>query len=213
MDMQPRLEKLRSAKFVGASALADAAVELLRSSGIEQERGTVSDFPDERTIRFYLSEGLIEVPEERRGSASLFSYRNLLQVLVVKKLQAEHFPIRKIREIVAGRSEEELEDLLAEDGSTKYSHRDPMTYLQGLLSTPKHHNSEIVASLSMPLMMAEMSPQESNSWRRVELMDGLELHIRDDFRFHDARREMKRLSTKILNVLSEHGTKPGKTEE
>ena len=219
MDMQSRLEKLRSAKFVGASALADAALELLRSSGFEQERGTVSDFPDERTIRFYLSEGLIDAPDERRGSASLFGYRNLLQLMVVKKLQAEHFPIRKIREIVAGRSETELEELLAEDGSTKSSGRDPMDYLRGLLPMAKSPNfrAQVVMSsvpdVSEMMMMAPPDTKEESTWRRVELQDGLELHIRDDFSINDERREVKRLTSRILNVLTEHGRKPGKTEE
>lgn len=221
MDMQSRLEKLRSAKFVGASALADAALELLRSSGIEQERGTVSDFPDERTIRFYLSEGLIDAPEERRGSASIFGYRDLLQLMVVKKLQAEHFPIRKIREIVAGRSEAELEELLAEDGSSKSSVRDPMTYLRSLLPmeiSPQFLGHVAMSSSRVPEpseMLAMMAPleNEESTWRRVELQEGLELHIRNDFRINDERREVKRLTTRILNVLLEHGKKPGKTEE
>ena len=219
MDMQSRLEKLRSAKFVGASALADAALELLRSSGFEQERGTVSDFPDERTIRFYLSEGLIDASEEKRGSASLFSYRNLLQLLVVKKLQSEHFPIRKIREIVAGRSEAELEELLAEDGSTKTSVRDPMSYLRSLLpmeeSLPLYAQQSISPWVHSSEMLMESAPLavEEITWRRVELQDGLELHIRNDFSINDERREVKRLTTRILNALLEHGKKPGKTEE
>jgi DNA-binding transcriptional MerR regulator len=214
MDMQSRLEGLRSAKFVGAQALADAAAEFLRSSGIEQERGTVSDFPDERTIRFYLSEGLIEAAEERRGSASVFSYSNLLQLLVIKKLQAEDFSIRKIREIVSGRNEADLEALLTEDRNSGPLHGDPMLYLRSLL--PRSELTELHDSFVSPQLLLQSAPlieKVESEWRRVELMDGLELHIRDDFSINDAKRELKRISSKVLNVLADHGMKPRKTEE
>ena len=221
IDMRSMLARRRSEKFVGASALADAALELLRNSGIEQERGTVSDFPDERTVRFYLSEGLIDAPEERRGSASLFSYRNLLQLLVVKKLQAEHFSIRKIREIVSGRNETELEELLTEESSVRSSGGDAMTYLRGLLSDTRvsaplanRVSAPLADSLSFALMSeARSMPPEEHSWRRLELKDGLELHIRDDVKILHDKRELKRLSARILDVLSDYGKTPGKTEE
>src|ERR1044072_5639370 len=83
---------------------------------LEQQRGTVTSVPDERTIRYYLAEGLIQTPEEKQGTASVFSYLHVLQLLTVKKLQAEHLPIRKIRELVAGKSEQELETLIGVRG-------------------------------------------------------------------------------------------------
>ena len=89
-------------KYVGLPEFARVSEQILAELGLEQERGTVTNVPDERTIRYYMTEGLIQTPGERQGTASVFGYLNLLQLLTVKKLQAEHLPIRKIRELVAG---------------------------------------------------------------------------------------------------------------
>jgi DNA-binding transcriptional MerR regulator len=102
----------RGRKYVGLPEFARAGEQVLAELGLEQARGTVTSVPDERTIRYYMAEGLVQTPEEKQGTASVFGYLNLLQLLTVKKLQAEHLPIRKIRELVAGKSEQELETLL-----------------------------------------------------------------------------------------------------
>src|SRR5689334_24460014 len=110
MAMSVMKEKGR--KYVGLPEFARVGGQILAELQLEQQRGTVTSVPDERTIRYYLAEGLIQTPEEKQGTASVFSYLNLLQLLTVKKLQAEHLPIRKIRELVAGKSEHELETML-----------------------------------------------------------------------------------------------------
>src|SRR6185295_17540861 len=99
----------RGRKYVGLPEFARVGEQILAEMNLEQERGTVTSVPDERTIRYYMAEGLIQTPEEKQGTASVFGYLNLLQLLTVKKLQAEHLPIRKIRELVAGKNELELE--------------------------------------------------------------------------------------------------------
>src|SRR5690349_24908266 len=101
--------KEKGRKYIGLPEFARVSEQILAEMGFEQARGTVASVPDERTIRYYMAEGLIQTPGEKHGTASLFSYLNLLQLLTVKKLQAEHLPIRKIRELVAGKSEQELE--------------------------------------------------------------------------------------------------------
>jgi DNA-binding transcriptional MerR regulator len=114
--------------------LAAHAARILAESGPVQERGPVSDLPDERTVRYYLAEGLISPAEEKQGTASIFGYLHLLQLLVVKSLQAEHLPIRKIRELVSGRSERELEKLLGKsDVAGAGSKNEAMSYLEKLL--------------------------------------------------------------------------------
>src|SRR5918911_1599346 len=133
--MRERIERMRDVKFTGVAELAGEAAKILSGSGLAQERGTVSELPDERTVRYYLAEGLISPAEEKQGTASVFGYLHLLQLLVVKKLQAEHLPIRKIRELVGGRSERELERLLGDDrAATRSSARNEATsYLEKLL--------------------------------------------------------------------------------
>jgi DNA-binding transcriptional MerR regulator len=172
--------KEKGRKYVGLPEFARMGEQVLAEMGLEQARGTVTSVPDERTIRYYMAEGLVQTPEERQGTASVFGYINLLQLLTVKKLQAEHLPIRKIRELVAGKSEHELETLLG-IGSTaakKSRETEAKRYLESLLAPTS-------APPTAPLKEAAVPPpqqtDQSQSWQRVEIEPGLELHIRSDY--------------------------------
>jgi DNA-binding transcriptional MerR regulator len=130
--MSGQLEKIRGQKYIGVVELAHQAARILAEIGTTQDRGTVSEMPDERTLRYYLAEGLLSPAAEKQGTASVFGYLHLLQLLVVKKLQSEHLPIRKIKELVDGRTERELERLLGLDakaGAKNEAH----SYLEKLL--------------------------------------------------------------------------------
>ncbi|HEX7334257.1 MAG TPA: MerR family transcriptional regulator [Pyrinomonadaceae bacterium] len=173
--------KEKGRKYVGLPEFARVGEQVLAEMGLEQARGTVTSVPDERTIRYYMAEGLIQTPEEKQGTASLFGYLNLLQLLTVKKLQAEHLPIRKIRELVAGKSEQELETLLGIGSTVAKKSRDTEAkrYLESLLAPAP------LAAGAKPLKQ-EMAPPpaqpaQSYSWQRVEIEPGLELHIRSDY--------------------------------
>lgn len=174
-------------KYVGLPEFAQAGARILAELDLEQARGTVTSVPDERTIRYYMAEGLIQTPEEKQGTASVFGYLNLLQLVTVKKLQAEHLPIRKIRELVAGKSEQELETLLGIGGASGKKNRDSEAkrYLESLLA-PASLKSEAPIATPAPQRPKQISalPQDSNqshSWQRVEIEPGLELHIRSDY--------------------------------
>ena len=160
--------KEKGRKYVGLPEFARVSGQLVSELQLEQQRGTVTSVPDERTIRYYLAEGLIQTPEERQGTASVFSYLNLLQLLTVKKLQAEHLPIRKIRELVAGKSEQELETLLGVRGPSG-KRTEAKRYLESLLAP---------APAAPPPQHLDASPP---SWHRVEIEPGLELHVRSDY--------------------------------
>jgi len=55
-------------KYVGLLEFARAGEQILAEMGLEQARGTVTSVPDERTIRYYMAEGLIQTPGERQRS-------------------------------------------------------------------------------------------------------------------------------------------------
>ena len=177
--------KERGRRYVGLPEFAQTGVRILAEMDLEQARGTVTNVPDERTIRYYLAEGLIQAPEEKQGTASVFGYRNLLQLLVVKKLQAEHLPIRKIKELVAGKGEQELEALLGVSGQSgkKSRESDAKRYLESLLA-PQTAAPPPPATRMVEMAAAPTAPQQhdsSASWQRVEIEPGLELHIRSDY--------------------------------
>ncbi|MBV8859457.1 MAG: MerR family transcriptional regulator [Acidobacteria bacterium] len=217
--MREWLEAERGAKYVGVAGLAEAAARILAGSGAaRQGRGTVTELPDERTVRYYLAEGLIPPAEEKQGTASVFEFRHLLRLLVVKKLQAEGLPIRAIRELVTGKTERQLERLLgAGQGQSPGSPAkgEALSYLESLLQKspsaplPSSAPPPAQAFSSAPLAPPSGAPRET--WARVELEPGLELHVSDGYRAPQGEGALRRLAQIILNVLKAHGPRgPGR---
>ena len=68
---QPVLRE-KGRRYVGLPEFVRVGEQILAEMGLEQERGTVTSVPDERTIRYYMAEGLIQTPGERQGTASVF---------------------------------------------------------------------------------------------------------------------------------------------
>ena len=165
-------------KYVGLPEFARVGEQILAEMNLEQERGTVTSVPDERTIRYYMAEGLVQTPEERQGTASVFGYLNLLQLLTVKKLQAEHLPIRKIRELVAGKTELELELMLGVRGASGKK-TEAKQYLETLLSSAP--SQPLMETAAAPPPPPPQAAAQSHSWQRVEIEPGLELHVRSDY--------------------------------
>ncbi|MEP7213357.1 MAG: MerR family transcriptional regulator [Acidobacteriota bacterium] len=110
--MRMRLDQIKEVQYVGVKELADAAGQILKERGSSQEKGTVTEYPNERTIRFYLTEGLLPPSEMKQGNASVFGYSHLLTLLVIKHLQSDGLPITIIRQLVTGKAPAELEELL-----------------------------------------------------------------------------------------------------
>ena len=216
--MSAQLEKIRSQKYIGVVELARQAARILAEIGTTQDRGTVSEMPDERTLRYYLAEGLLSPAAEKQGTASVFGYVHLLQLLVVKKLQSEHLPIRKIKELVDGRTERELERLLGLDAKAG-AKNEALSYLEKLLTrstspaaapaAPRHQNfASPAAALNQPApnpdTQRQSAPTSAASWSRVEIEPGLELHVRGDYAPPAETKGVRQLTRLILNVLEGH---------
>ncbi len=215
--MKSRLDGLRQMKFVGVAEFADAAARVLAETGPLQERGTVSELPDERTVRYYLAEGLLAPAEEKQGTASVFGYLHLLQLLAVKTLQAQHLPIRKIRELVEERSERELERLLGVDAKATDKNA-ALSYLETLLTQTRPASMPPkAASLAMSTPPrnapahaappAAASQQTIGTWERVELEPGLELHIHSAYQPPSAAKGIRRLAVAVLRAVESFNRK------
>ena len=203
--MTQRVLNERGKRYVGLPEFARIGAQILAEMDLEQHRGTVTTVPDERTIRFYLAEGLIQAPEEKQGTASVFGYLNLLQLLTVKKLQAEHLPIRKIRELVDGKSEEELETLLGVSGASRKKSResDAKDYLESLLAPAAPRFTAAARPRQQHAPDVDMAGETTEqSWQRVEIEPGLELHIRSDYTPPTTSAKSKSLAERIRSLIS-----------
>ena len=208
--MKHPVERERGKKYVGLPEFARASEAILAELSIEQQRGTVSLVPDERTIRYYLTEGLIQPAEEKQGTASVFGYIHLLQLVAVKKLQAEHLPIKKIRELVSGKDEQQLEGLLGvtTSQSKKTNETEAKRYLESLLAPSMSLSSpprrSLLKETSSPPRASAPRSEDSISWQRVEIEPGLELHIRSDYARPASTAKTKGLVDRIRSLLGRY---------
>jgi DNA-binding transcriptional MerR regulator len=73
-----------------------------------QPSGRVRAVPDRRAIRWYTTIGLIDRPVAHRGRTALYGPRHLLQLVAVKRLQAEGLPLVAIQQELAGATDSQL---------------------------------------------------------------------------------------------------------
>ena len=113
--MSDLLQNLKDTEYQGVKELAETAERFLRESGQTQGKGTVADYPNERTVRYYISSGLLTSASEKRGLKSVFGYEHLLKLLTIKKLQADGLPISVIKDLISDKSIRDLEKLFGEE--------------------------------------------------------------------------------------------------
>src|SRR4051812_9272161 len=76
-----------------------------------QASGRVRDVPDQRTIRYYTTLGLIDRPAQMRGRTALYHRRHLLQLVAIKRLQTQGLTIAQIQEQLLGLPDRALEKI------------------------------------------------------------------------------------------------------
>lgn len=70
--------------------------------------GRVRDLPDRRAIRWYTTTGLVDRPLGMRGRTALYGSRHLLQLVALKRRQAEGRTLAAIQAELAGASDDDL---------------------------------------------------------------------------------------------------------
>jgi DNA-binding transcriptional MerR regulator len=69
---------------------------------LAQVNGRVRDLPNERLIRWYVTVGLVDPPLSRRGRVAWYGPRHLLQLVAIKRRQAEGRSLAEIQAELAG---------------------------------------------------------------------------------------------------------------
>ena len=220
MDKNQILKSLKGKESLSLCGLISELAGALPSFAGKQQKYGVSTYPDERTIRYYMNEGLVDKPAKYRGTSAVFSYRHVLQVLAVKYLQAEYLPLNKIKNMLSGLGEKELEDILLEAGGADVvlGYRQPANYSPGRVSDRRNRilNSEesealredVSSCFERPPVYTQKSPEQ---WLRVSVTDDVELNIRAGALPEKAKEKkefMEKLSVKI-RMLIENETNRG----
>jgi DNA-binding transcriptional MerR regulator len=150
---------------------------ILDASGIRPINAAAAAYPNERTIRFYVTRGLV-TPPEGRGTAAVYSYRHLLQVLGIKLRQMEGATLATITRELAETTGDVLERRVAATigpGLPPPS-RLPLTAHD---ATPSGR-----AGRALKAWLAEPAepptPLAGGRWLRMHVAHGLELHVHED---------------------------------
>jgi DNA-binding transcriptional MerR regulator len=73
--------------------------------------GRVRDVPDRRAVRWYTTIGLVDRPAAHRGRTALYGPRHLVQLVAVKRLQADGRSLTQIQAELAGATDATLRRL------------------------------------------------------------------------------------------------------
>ncbi len=109
--------------------------------------------PSARAVRFYVSSGLLDRPDGT-GTAATYHYRHLLQLLHIKIRQREGQTLDRIKG--------ELQELTGDALERRVAQA-----LAPALGAGADHT-------------VARDGAEDGTWRRVQVADGIEVHVRDD---------------------------------
>ncbi len=186
MEKSDILKALKDKENISLRELITNLAGILPDFVPAQQKYGVSTYPDERTIRFYMNRGLIDRPGKYRGASAVFSYRHMLQILSIKYLQSEYLPLKKIKAMLSGLSDKEMEDILL--GGVR---PDALTGSVPLPDSPERISSRKnrVLKQDIHMMLAEDDDifcripetpvkKSSEEWLRVSISDDIEINIK-----------------------------------
>jgi len=147
-----------------------------------------------RTVRYYISQGLLAGPAARGRNAS-YTDEHLARLQLVRRLAEQHVPLAQQRQQLAGLSYPQVRALLKDEErhGTALHHasvtRSPGDYIGELLTrarSARGYAPTASPSLSPPAqspspsssLRSSPSSADSETWQRRELAPGLELHVR-----------------------------------
>jgi len=153
--------------------LAALVGAVLDASAITPINAAARAQPSERTIRFYVTKGLVS-PPEGRGTAATYSYRHFLQLLCIKLRQMEGATLTAITQEMRDQTGDILERRAAQalGASLPVPDRLPMRSSGG---PPRGRSGRAVTA-----WIARDAVRESgapSTWRRIPLGRGIELHL------------------------------------
>jgi DNA-binding transcriptional MerR regulator len=136
-----------------ARGLAAHVTALVDAAGMRPTNASARAAPSARAVRFYVASGLLDRPEGA-GTAATYNYRHFLQLLAIKIRQREGATLETIKKEMKDFAGDALERRVASSLAPALG--------SGADTVQKHDD--------------DASP----AWRRVNVADGIELHVRDD---------------------------------
>jgi DNA-binding transcriptional MerR regulator len=143
----------------------------------EQTRYRVTTLPTDRTIRFYTARGLVDRPSGHERQLALYGYRHLLQILAVKYLQSHYLPLRKVKSLMEGASNRDLEQLMPEVAPSVWAHRGFTRHDRRVEAAPRQRTGALQGASPSDAAAPAVEASDLDAWHRLEVGPGVELHV------------------------------------
>jgi DNA-binding transcriptional MerR regulator len=150
--------------------------------------GRVRDVPDLRTIRYYTTLGLLDRPSAMRGRTGLYGRRHLVQLVAIKRLQAQGLSLVQVQDRLVGLSDAALQTLLGGESAPA-----PAAKTASPRASPARAEAFWRASAAPD--PDQGSSRESPGSERVALEEGLTLSL-------EARRELDDDDLRVIRMAA-----------
>jgi DNA-binding transcriptional MerR regulator len=170
------LHVLREYRSLAPWNLRDLAAlvgAVLDASAITPINAAARAQPSERTIRFYVTKGLVS-PPEGRGTAATYSYRHFLQLLCIKLRQMEGATLTAITQEMRNQTGDVLERRAAQTLGASLPLPDRLA-LRSAGGPPRGRSGRAVTAWIARDAAREVG--EPSTWRRIPVGRGVELHL------------------------------------
>jgi DNA-binding transcriptional MerR regulator len=165
--------------------LAQVASAILDASSIRPINAAARAHPNQRTIRFYVTRGLV-TPPDGRGTAATYTYRHLLQVLGIKLRQMEGATLAEITVELGQTTGDVLERRVAAalgptlPRPTLLPVGDPDRPALGRAGRVLQNR---LTAGSPRDLAEEPTAAVRSTWHRIPISQGIELHVKVDHPF------------------------------
>lgn len=182
--------------------LVERAERALEVDYYGQVSRRVSDVPTVRNIRYYTTLGLLDRPAEIRGRTAYYSLRHLMQLVAIKRLQAEGLSLTEIQNRLLGLSDAKLLEIakLPEDRLESAGESAPPR-AEGTRRRARFWTFAPSEGLA-PQVREAIEEQRVETWQSVPLGEGVRLIIESQTPLDIATvREVQNAARPLLKVL------------
>lgn len=145
----------------------------LANDGPKQVSGRVNLVPDQRTIRYYTTKGLLAPPLSFRGRTALYGEKHLRQLLAIKRLQARGFSLVDIQQRMLGASDSQMTELAGLSAASTVG----VSPVQQLPDVPVSEDESFWKTAPATVVLAEPSSTGVEHRTTIRLAPGIELHV------------------------------------
>jgi DNA-binding transcriptional MerR regulator len=140
--------------------LVRRAAQALADGGVRAPNGRVTQLPDARMIRWYSTIGIVDKPSGFRGRTALYGYRHLLQLVAIKRLQAQGQPLAEIQARLTGATEATLGGIAGLDGQEdgREDGRAAESTVDAMVERPRFWATQPAASIPTAAHAAAVQP-------------------------------------------------------